>query len=421
MDTKNLTALVYDFGYFMPIAIKLSESFKKVYYYTPEINAGYPVHSQHYIGQGYDEIECVQDWPDVFEEVDLFVFPDVYDRGIQELLRRLGKKVFGCGHAGELEVDRVALKELLEELKLDVGEYKVVKGLDELKKLLKKKDDLWIKSSLRGNMETFHHNTWETSKKEIDRLQADLGASVNQEEYIVENPINDATEYGVDVFVVDGQYAEVGTIGIEVKSMCYVCKFDKLSDFPEGLRVINERFSNPLKKHKYRGCLSNEVRVTKDGKNYLGDLTTRFGSPPFSVWLEMIENFGEVLYMVASGVVPEIKVKHQFGVEVSILSSSAKHTSVPIIVPKKYQDYVKIICCMVDEDGTICYMPQRDEKDDVLVGKVIGIGSSLQEAINHCKKVAESIHGFDLEIPVSKLDSAIEEINNLKSFGISIF
>src|SRR5437870_3631047 len=101
METKNLTVLVYDYGYYLPIAQKLAESFKKVYYYTPEVNAGFPVHAQHYIGQNFDEIECIQDWPDVFEEVDLFVFPDVYDRGIQELLRRLGKKVFGCGHGGE--------------------------------------------------------------------------------------------------------------------------------------------------------------------------------------------------------------------------------------------------------------------------------------------------------------------------------
>lgn len=421
MITKELTVLVYDFGYYLPIAQKLTEFYKKVYYYVPEINAGYPTHAQHYVGQNIEGIEVVDSWAQVYELVDLFVFPDVYDRGLQELLRRLGKKVFGCGNAGELEVDRVALKEVLEDLKLDVANYKVVKGLDELKSYLKKRDDLWIKSSLRGNMETWHHTTWELSKKEIDKLQAKLGASANQEEYLIESPITDATEYGCDLMVVGGEYAKMGTVGIEIKGLCYACAMVSIETFPDGLKIINEKFSKVLAEHRYMGALSNEVRVTKDGKNYLGDLTTRFGSPPFSIWLEMIENFGEVVYLVASGVVPEIKIKHKFGVQVSILSATAKNTALPIIIPKKNQPFVKIINAMVDENDTLCYIPQREESDDVLVGNVIGLGDTLEAAIEHCKKNAESVQGFDIEIPVKKLDSATDEINNLKKFGITIW
>src|SRR5262245_27379488 len=131
MSYKNKTALVYDNGLFVELAITLRKEFGRVLYFAPWVT-GFPKSNSLMVGQGIKGIERVSlIWPHV-DDVDLFVFPDVYEGALQQYLVDQGTRVWGCRMGEELELDRAASKEHCAALGIDIGPYKVISGLDAL-------------------------------------------------------------------------------------------------------------------------------------------------------------------------------------------------------------------------------------------------------------------------------------------------
>ena len=137
VNLKDKTVLVIDFGNYIEVAQRLSRDFGRTLYYVPSIINGFEDHKAHDIGRGVEWIERVYNWEDYFEEIDLFVFTDIYLGGLQDLLKRLGKRVFGSAKAGMLETDRLKFRKLCEELGLPVNEYDTAQGVDDLEEKLK--------------------------------------------------------------------------------------------------------------------------------------------------------------------------------------------------------------------------------------------------------------------------------------------
>ena len=96
-DTKDVVCLVRDHGMFQPVALKLAEQFKKVYYSTPT-EKGFQEIGDFVLGDGVPGIERVDDWlsPSILDEIDLVVFPYILDSGLQEHLVACGKAVWGA-------------------------------------------------------------------------------------------------------------------------------------------------------------------------------------------------------------------------------------------------------------------------------------------------------------------------------------
>jgi hypothetical protein len=100
---KSRTVLVYDNGLFVELAITLSKDFGRVLYYSPW-ESGYPRSNALRIGEGIKGVERVSSiWPHV-DEVDLFVFPDVYGGALQQHLTDMGKGKFPKGAMLGVEV-----------------------------------------------------------------------------------------------------------------------------------------------------------------------------------------------------------------------------------------------------------------------------------------------------------------------------
>jgi len=235
VDLKTKTVMVIDNGIFVEFAKTLSKHFKKVYYFMNWVNA-FPKSNPYIVGEGVEGIERVNYMWDYFDEVDLFVFPDVYYGDLQLHLQSLGKLVWGARKGEEMELYRDNMKEYMKSVGEYVTPYKVITGLDNLREYLKNNENVWVKQNVtRGDFESFHSINYENIEPLLDELEHNLGAVKYIKEFIVEDAYDNAVETGVDMYTVDGKYPNKTLAGIEVKD-CYDDQTEVLTD--EGWKLF---------------------------------------------------------------------------------------------------------------------------------------------------------------------------------------
>ena len=147
MNLSEITCCVVDKGLFPHVALKLSETYKRVYYWSPWEEA-FSMVAKGIIGDGFGPkmIRVGNIW-DVKDECDLFVFTDIGFSGEQAELVRQGVPVWGHHGADILEWHRGKFLDALETLGLDVPEFEKIKGLSALKEHLRDKTDRYIEIS----------------------------------------------------------------------------------------------------------------------------------------------------------------------------------------------------------------------------------------------------------------------------------
>lgn len=417
VSLKDKTCLVYDSGTNVDMAIKLSETFGTVLYYS-QFEEAYPNPYKHRIGTGFEEITRIDSiWP-YFDNVHLWVFPHLFQGSFQEWLRAQGKIVFGAGNGERLELYRDEFKLLQKELGMPLNNYEVIHGMDNLFEHLKSKEDVYIKNNIyRGIMETWHHDTFDVSKPYLDFLRSEYGMYQNEEKFIVEEPIKDAVEYGYDGFCIDGKYPDKTIFGIEVKDTCYVCCATSYKKLPKAVLDANKKLSPMMEYYNYRGWYSNEMRSIGLNKAILTDMTTRSASPPTALALEMFENFGLYVWQVANGEIPEVDFKYKYGCQIIMSSEWARKEPLAIYFPEKYRKHVKIKN-VTKYNGVHYFLPQEDEL--IQVGSVIGMGNTLREAIDQAKGIAKEVKGYCLNVDGDCLDATHGCIRELRAMDIDI-
>lgn len=418
-NLKDKTVLVLDCGLFVEIAIKLSKEFKKVYYYT-EWRSSFPSKRGVMIGEGFDEIERVNDWMSKIDEVDLFVFPDVYYGSEQVYLRSIGKNVFGGGHGDELELWRNEAKKHFKSLGLPVSPYKVLVGLDKLREYLKTKKNQFVKiSCYRGDFETWHHEEYKLSEPMLDKMERSLGVMKDDYEFVVEEALDgeDIVEAGSDLFTVDGKYPDKVISGFEIKDLGYVGAVKEYSKISPLVTGFNDKISKTLKDYTYRGFMSTEIRVGKDKIPYMIDFCARAGSPPNELYQEMISNLGEVMWYAAQGILVQPKYAAKYGIECLIHSDWASDEWQAVYYPKEINQWVKLRnACRIN--GIDYVVPQNDGLPEI--GAVIAIGDSVDECIEKVKGYAEQVKGYRLDIKTGSIENMKEVLEKAKRIGISI-
>jgi len=174
VNLKSKTCLIWDNGVFTELAVTLAKDFGRVLYYVPW-TSGMPKSNALMIGEGLDGVERVASPWSYYDDIDLWVFPDVYEGDLQDFLVSQGKRVWGCRSGACLEIDRPASKEESKKLGIDIGPYKVITGLDALREHLKANDDQWVKiSGTRGDMETFGAKSYEKVEPRLDELEGEV-------------------------------------------------------------------------------------------------------------------------------------------------------------------------------------------------------------------------------------------------------
>lgn len=265
--------MVFDHGLFVDLSVRLAKDFKRVLYYCPSFDP-WPSVNPTMIGYGLEGIEVVQDPYEHLPYVDLCIFPDVGFADIQEHMVDLGKAVWGSRKGELLELDRELCKEVMEEIRLPVGKFQVVKGIKKLTEFLKKNKDQYVKiSRFRGLGESFFAKDYKSIEPRLDKLAYDLGPIQELQEFDCESALPDKVELGTDIYIVDGQYPSKSLMGWEIKDAGYCGLIKPLADYPKAMNKVTDALSPVMEDYGYRGFFSTEVRIGKDGKPFLIDMT----------------------------------------------------------------------------------------------------------------------------------------------------
>lgn len=414
---KNHSCLIYDNGLFVDLATTLAKDFGKVYYYT-EWASAFPRSNSILVGTGIPGVTRTNDFWGVLDDIDLFVFPDVYHGPLQEHLVNLGKRVWGSRMGEELELFRDKSKEHLKTLGLSIGRYKIVKGLDSLRSYLKLHENQWVKiSRTRGDMETFHSENYKLSEPRLDELEHMLGAKKHIMDFIVEDAIDNAVEVGYDGYTIDGRFPKAGMVGIEEKDKGYIGTFRNYADIPEPVKKTNELVSPTLREYKYRNFFTLEARITKDGTPWVVDPCARFASPPGELVQIMYTNLADILWHGAAGELIEPNPAAKWGVELLLHSEWADKNWQSVQFPMKIRDNVKFRnLAVINNEYYI--VPQSQGLPEI--GAVVAVGDTLEEARERVKELADQVKGYFVESYPESLDDAEKKIEKLKSFGIEL-
>ena len=417
VDLSTKSVMIYDHGNFSSLAERLSKDFKKVYYYSPWKN-GFPNIKLTYVGKGLgDNIERVNDFFDYVDQVDLIVFPDVINGDLQVHLESLGYRVWGSRKGEELELNRIANKQLLEKLKLPVGPYEIIKGIDKLRKYLKTHKDVFVKIDIfRGDFETFKSINYDYSSTKLDQLEKDFAALKNEIMFIVEEELPDKVELAYDGYTVDGEFPTKTLCGIEIKALGYIGVVKDYNKLPEPVRNFNEKISPILKNYHYRNFFSPEMRVGKDGKGYMIDVAARFGSPPSEVYQDLFTNLSEIFWYGADGILIDPIPKNKYAVQIQLHSTYVTNNYLNVQFKDKYKENLKFKYSTVI-DGERYIIPVNMEG----VGAIVTTGDSIQQCMDKINEIGDSVKAFYLDVPTASLDKAKEQIEKLKEMGYDLF
>lgn len=411
--------LVIDYGNNIAFAMRLARDYETVFYWAgPYVTDSFPTHNVADIANNVPNLIKVKEWAEAYDEADEVVFCDSMEPALQALMRRQGKPVFGCGYADRLEHDRLYIKETLKGLGLPVGAYYVANGLDELEQILIGARDVYVKSQLRGNGETWKHNSWRSTKRQFLKLRNDMGLYANRETYVVEEILKAIAEVGMDGWIVNGMWLPICMAGVERKDAAYLGKVIRYDWLPSQIKDITDKLASIFNDMDYNGHHSNEVIISPDKRGFALDLTNRIPSPPGDLMQEIFTNYSEIIHYIANGRIPAVQYEHEWGAQVIIKSDIAAEDDSPIIVPDEYKKNVKIKNLSIDEDGTWYYVPANGlgMKE---IGAIVVTGESPDTVIKEAKMISESIEGFDLRMDVDALWDAQKAIEKVKKAGIN--
>lgn len=416
MNLKTKTICVVDNGLFVSFARMLAKDFAKVYYACPMWHSSFPRSQQLRVGTGFDDIEYVKFPLSVADKVDRWVFLDLYYSDLQLYLEDNGARVWGARLGEELELYRWQFHNYLKSIGLPTPSSKLVVGFDELRNLLRKEENKFIKTSfVRGDFETFKHDNYVLSEPRLDEIEHNIGPVKHDYEFIVEDEIPNAVEVGYDGFSVDGEFPSHAMLAYEVKDCGMIgiaLPYGKLAD---PVRLINTRLAPALKGYRYRGFLSTEIRYTKDKRAYFIDPCCRLGTPSNELLQELFDGWGQVLWDGAEGKLTSPVVKNRYAVMAVIGSEWAVNDWQALHYPASLDPFVKLrFHCRIE--GKDYVAPQVVGLPDL--GGVVGTGATLLEAIQQCKERSEQIRGYQIKCDLQSLDRAIETIQKGQSYGI---
>lgn len=420
-DDKSV--LVVDSGLYIHVARRLAESFGRVYYFCPWVGNGFPSEKQRQIGTGIEGIERVYEMWSTARRADLIVFTDIYYHDEQAQLRLMGKRVFGSGYAGGIEIHRGRLRERMEQIGMDVLPYEMVVGEDALREYLEDKDEAWIKASVtRGDFETLHWRGSKLSLPELNESLRRMGPRAKDKEFLVE-PNIEGIEVGYEPYCIDGKFGSVALLGYEDKDAGYLGAVLPFEDLSDAVKLPTLALSSTMGDLGCRGFFSNEIRVPtpeaiellrrgyeikiSDGAAFLIDPCMRCGSPPSESYIELFENWDEVIWYGAEGEVVDLDPVAKYAAQIVLKSHWVTEDYLPVFYPDEVERWVKLHnYCLLDGVATI--MPQSFPE----FGSAIGLGDTREEAAKNATDVVKQIECIDLEWEhdvFEKIDEMIKE------------
>lgn len=409
---ENVTACVVDYGNFVSLAEKLGQTLKHVYYYSPH-ETEYREIARCVTGKGIEGVERLDEpfTPEVFAKIDLFVFPDIGFAGLQRYLESQGKAVWGSRDITTIELYRSLFLEALEAMGLPIPDSRVVNGLKALDKMLRETEDKWVKVDVyRENMETWHHIDYEHSLPMLRHLATEFGGASEMLglRFVVQETIPNAQECGYDGYSVDGKFPGRSFQGYEKKNELYLGSWMEADEMPEAVQMVNEAIAPYLQKATYRNFFATEIR-----NEFFIDPTPRMAGQSQEHLLETCTNLAEIIWAGANGVLVEPEFQAQFAA-----SATLHYKEVPgenwksVKIPDKVKQWFKLANYM--QDGTTYHFPpgRNDE-----IGVVIGLGDTIEEAIEEVKAHLTAVEKEPIEAEVEGFVDILKDIEKAEAKG----
>lgn len=408
-ELSDATCLCFDNGLFVPLAERLAlNGFGRVLYHSP-YEQGFSTLNKGIIGYGLENVERVNDYWAVKDEVDCWCFSDIEHAGLQLELESQGRNVWGSRKGDSLELFREKFHRVLERLGLDVPKYRVCQGLNNLREFLKANEGPWyVKiSRWRGAFETQKFRSWKLDECLIDQWAVKFGPAKGLIPFMVFDPIDTPLEIGGDTFNIDGQWPDTCLHGDESKDKAFISCVTPRKEMPKQIQDIMEAFGPILSEYRYRNLWSMEVRI-KDDLAFFGDPTCRFPMPATPSQLENMSNLPEVIYHGAMGELVQPVFENQFTGEVLVNMKGDRHAWGVTEVPDALKRWLKLPnSCQID--GLRCFPP--DEQHGEAIGWLVALGDTLEEMISTMKDQIELLpDGMSADIePLGELLTVVEQ------------
>jgi hypothetical protein len=411
---EDVVACVVDRRTFFPVAVRLARDLKKVYYCSPNASAFETV-ANALLGFNYPKIHGIQDFWPIKNEIDLFVFPDNHDWGLQLELESQGFPVWGSKQAEDLESLRGVWLETAKEIGLPMPHTEVVVGLDAAREYLYEHRDekKHIKiSRYRGDMETWCADDWMVTETKLDALAAKWGRLKNVITFYIQDDLNTDIEGGADSYFV-GDFPEEVIIGYEKKNLGYFGAVTSRDEIAPEIWKPCELIAPVLRDYDYCNFFSTEVRLV-DGDGYLLDPCCRCPTPAGEEQLEMFKNFGDIVWYGANGQLLQPEWAAKFCGEYVIQWTGEKEGPKSIRVPEEIRQWVKLFACAYVDDA-FHFPPDQDPS---CLGCIVGLGDEPEEVVDHLNLIREKLEDQPVSLPVEPMAEIIAQIEKAKGLGI---
>jgi hypothetical protein len=411
---SDVTCCVVDNGLFLGFARRMSQSCKRTLFVPSCWQRGFCSIKDAGIGSGFEGIEhCLDFWPQL-NDIDLFVFPDNGNAGLQHHLENIGKVVWGARKGDVIEQNRMRFLDELKHLGLEVPPHKVAHGIQELTAILKDSKDVYIKMSRwRADFETTHWRSWQEDWPWLDHVATKLGPFKKLLTFLVFEKIDTDLEIGGDTFCIDGQWPSLMLNGYEWKDNCYFSAVTPKEKMPTQIQEILEAFGPLLRDYSYRSQWSMEDRV-KDDKHYFIDATCRGGMPSsmsqYSAW----SNWPEIVWAGAQGELVEPVPSRQFTIEAMVKSKVEGDCWDRLMIDPKLEPHLMLSsCCKVDD--VLWFPPDGQRAGDL--GWLVATGNSPIETLDRAKELCDMLpDGFDANLEA--MAHIINEVEEGMSKGV---
>lgn len=416
-ETSDSVVLVYDRSIFFPIAERLAEGCKKVYYTKPSGEA-YETVAQGSLGDGHPNIQFIShdDWWSVKKEVDVFVFPDCSDWSLQHELEEQGYPVWGSKSAGSLEKMRGQWLSLCERLGLPMPQTEKIQGLTKLEGFCEEHEgESWFVkiSRFRGDMETWETKEKHQVKNKLAYLRIRFGPLSEAITFYVQKRIDTKIESGSDSYNIFGKYPDEVIIGYEKKGESYFAAVRAKKDMPDEVWKCAETIEGLLEENKYANFVSSEVRVT-DTESFWLDPCFRCPSPAGEEQLRMYKNFPDIVCHGANGELVQPEWTGKFCGEAVISYSGDRDGWKSIVVPEEIKPFV-MLYANAYYDGAYHFPPSQDPE---AIGCAVGIGDTPQEVLDQLKEIEEVLKDAPVELHIEPMADLFTEIEQAEKQGI---
>lgn len=414
-DIKDITACVIDHGIYFPVAQRLARDCKKVYYHRPNGEA-FETFAQACPGDGHNDVTLISDFWKIKNEIDLFVFPDVGDSGVQLELESQGFPVWGSKSADVQEKMRGVWIKTCEKIGLPMPVTHKIKGITNLRLFFREHEGetFHVKiSRFRGDMETWKACEHSQIENKLDVLALKFGPFKELIVFYVQEPVETDIEGGADTYFVNGQYPEKIILGYEKKGESYFATWKERSEMPPEIWGPSQSMADMLASYGYCNTVSSEVRV-KGSESFMLDPCLRFPSPAGEEELEMYGNFSEIIYHGACGELVQPDMTAKFCGEAVISYSGDKEGWKSIRVPEEVRQWVKLYACGY-EDGA-CHFPPSQDPD--AIGCAVGLGDKPQDVIDRLREIADALKDSSVELKIEPMADLFKEIEKAEKAGI---